>query len=837
MKNIGKADSNREKRLLLFFMMFFVLYAVPAFAQKSISSGILVDKNKVCVSGKESGRSVQLFNFDWRFQMGNLEGVQAVGYDDSNWRILDLPHDFQIEMPWSQKASGGRGFKEMGEGWYRKTFQANSDWKGKKVLLDFEGVVTFGDVWFNGKKVAEMDYGYLGCEADITKYVNYNGENVVAVYTSTGEKDGQRWYTGGGLFRDVHLVIKDTVSIARHGIFITTPKVSEQKAEVNVQVELEGISNKQLDVEIDVVIFSPNGEQVAESRIFAPKGRKTKTVEIPLPVIAVAAPLLWSCETPHLYTAEVCVKHGGKIVDRVIETFGIRTIEFSPKFGLHVNGEKVFLKGVAGHHDLGALGAAVYDKAVERFFKQLKAFGVNSIRLTCNPYSESFMDMADKYGILIIDELCDKWCGGRYWPGKTSFFESFHTIIPEWIKRDRNHPSVLLWSLGNELQMREELAGFPTGDWGVTTYKILDILVKRYDPTRKTTVAMFPSRADGINKHDPGFKTNYNAPELSLVTDIASYNYQYHVYPEYLKRHPELIIYQSEAGSIELSNAYFSMDYDRMVGLAYWGAVEYWGETSGWPRKGWTYSYFNHALNPYPQAYVMKSLFCDEPLVHIGVVDNEREAMELNDIIVGREPVSSHWNRTPGSNLNLFTYTNAEEVELIVNGKSLGVKKNGAAGDKNRNMILWKDVPYGKGGKVVAIARSQGNEVARHHLETTGKAIALKMEAEGGDWLADGMDIQYVRLYAVDNKGRVVPTFNGEVVFDVSGAARLIAVDNGDHSTDKIFCEGGNITMFNGFAMAILRSDKYPGDVKVKATSEELKGSELKLSTAINKSE
>ena len=778
----------------------------------------------------EQVRLSRLFNFGWKFQTGDLKDAYSLNYDDSNWRVLDLPHDFQIEQPWNQGAGGARGFKAMGTGWYRKAFKAEPEWKGKRVLLDFEGIMLVGDVWVNGQKVGSTDYGYLGFETDITKLLRYDADNIVAVSASTGNKGGSRWYTGGGLFRDVHLLVKDSVSIARHGVFISTPKITEQSADVNVQVELEGIRGKQLDIEINARIFSPKGELVTETKGMAPKKNKLATVEVPLPIVTVSNPQLWSCETPNLYKAEITLLHKGKVIDNVTETFGIRTLEYSPEFGFKLNGKKLFLKGIANHHDLGAVGAAAFDRAIERQFELLKKFGYNHVRTSHNPYSKSFLELADKHGILIVDELIDKWSDKSYWGGRVPFTQLWYKMIPEWIKRDRNHPSVIMWSIGNELQMREDLAGFPTGDWGVTTYRIFDVLVKRYDSTRKTTVAMYPSRAGAISRKESDFNKKILPPELSTVTEVASFNYQYVDYAKYLEACSGLIVYQSEATSSELTAPFFGMDRDKMVGLAYWGAIEYWGESNGWPKKGWNYSFFNHALEPYPQAYLIKSAFSDEPLVHIGVVDSKKESIEWNDVIVGRMPLSSHWNRAEGSKQNLFTYTNADEVELLVNGKSLGIQKNKRDDIQSRNMIYWQNIPYGKGGNILAIARNNGKEVARHLLETTGKAKALKIELENADWKADGMDLQYVKVYAVDGKGRVVPAAEGEVTFEVSGEARLIAVDNGDHMTDELF-SGNHKKLHQGFVMAILRSSQTGGDVKVKASLKGLKSAEKKMMT------
>ena len=535
----------------------------------------------VLVFAQEQPRVSQLFNFDWKFRAGDLKEAQLVTYDDDDWRVLDLPHDFQIEQTWDESAGGARGFKAMGTGWYRKHFKANPAWKGKRVLLDFEGIMLVGDVWVNGRKVGSTDYGYLGFETDITDLLKYDEDNVVAVWASTGKKDGSRWYTGGGLFRDVHLVIKNPIAIARHGVFVSTPKITEQRAEVSVQVELEGIRNKSLDIEINARILAPDGKTVADTKGKAPQKSKLQTVEVSLPIVTVDSPGLWSCETPNLYTAEVSLVQDGKVIDCVTETFGIRTLEFSPDFGFKLNGKKLFLKGISNHHDLGAVGVAAFDRAIERQFQLMKRFGYNHIRSSHNPYSESFLKLADKYGILVVDELIDKWSDNSYWGGRVPFTQLWYQMIPEWIKRDRNHPSVILWSLGNELQMREDLAGFPTGDWGVTTYRIFDVLVKRYDKTRKTTVAMFPARAGAIGKNEPEFNTKVYPPELATVTEVSSFNYRYLNYAQYLEKCPHMTVYQSEATTNELAAPFFGMDHDKMVGLAYWGAIEYWGESNG----------------------------------------------------------------------------------------------------------------------------------------------------------------------------------------------------------------------------------------------------------------
>ena len=788
------------KRILLLTLMG-ILFAVTVFA--------------------EGERKSLSFNFGWKFKLGETVGAEKADFDDKDWRSLDLPHDFQIEMPWNDKASRSRGFKDMATGWYRKTFDADPAWRNHRVILDFEGIMLHGDAWLNGKKIGGTDYGYLGFEADVTKLLKYDGKNVLAVHCSTGENKNSRWYTGGGLYRDIHLVLKDSVAIARHGVFIQTPKVSEQEASVAIQVEVEGIRNKKYDLVVEARIFGPDGQRVGESRIDAPKDNKQPTVEVLLPTIKVEYPQLWWCERPDLYKAEISLILNGRVADRLTERFGIRSVEFSKEFGFKLNGRKIFLQGAADHHDLGAVGAAAYETGISRMMDRLKEFGFNHIRTSHNPYSEAFLRLADEKGILIVDELYDKWSNTLAWAGRRPWTEMWWENLMEWVKRDRNHPSVIMWSLGNELQFQEERCGFPTRDWGITTYDIMNTLVKRLDPTRKTTVAMYPARAGGIVKHSDEYRIEENIvpPELAQHTEVASFNYCWEDYGKYMEKAPDMILYQSEATTNELSAPFFGMDRERMVGLAYWGAIEYWGESNIWPKKGWDYSFFRHSLEPNSQAYLVKTIFKpEEPQVHIGIA-GKVDTLWWNDIVVGQTRVSSHWNREIGKKYTVYTYTNGDEVELFVNNKSIGIKKND---DKKKpNVITWKDVSY-EPGTIHAVARKNGRVVAEHSLETADKAVRLIMEIENIGWKADGMDLQYVKVRAVDKKGRVVPTNDYVVSFDVEGPARIIATDNGDHSSDDLF-SGKEKRLYEGFAMAIVRAGCKPGKVRLTATCDGLK--------------
>ena len=768
----------------------------------------------------------QLFNFDWKFQAGaaSEKEVTSTQFDDAAWRTLDLPHDFQFEQPWVEQAGGARAFKEPGEGWYRKTFRADTLWKGKEVLLDFGGIMYYGDVYVNGHKVASTEYGYIGFEANIGRYLKYDQPNVVAVYAHTGPSKGSRWYTGGGLFRDVYLKVQNPTHIARHGVFITTPEVSASEAKVQVQVEVCGWRNK--NAKLHCTLYAPDGKEVSSFDGEMPDHTIASVVEVNMPLQTLANPALWDLDNPQLYQADVLLYSNDVLVDSLREIFGIRSLEFSKDFGFKLNGKRVFLQGASNHHDLGALGAAAFDKGIERMMRQLKSYGYNCIRCSHNPYSESFTRIADRVGLLIVDELIDKWSDKDYWGGRQPFMHLWPTLIPEWVKRDRNSPSVILWSLGNELQTRSDWSGYATNDWGITTYRIFREMLRRYDDTRLTTVAMFPARA-GAQRGTPDFATYRVPPELAQVTEVSSFNYQSDCYNDYLKHAPWMILFQSEAQTEWLLRCLWNMP-EKSVGLAYWGAIEYWGESNG-------YAYFRHTLEPYPQAYLIRTAFAKKtPSVFIGVQDGKGETVSWNDVKVGRQNLTTNWNFPAGSKIGLYTFTNAEEVELVYNGKSLGTQKNPENREK-RNMIFWKDIDYQQGGTLVAIAKNGGKEVARHQIATTGKAVKLvieqeKLGPEGAqftlpDWKADGMDLQYLTVRAVDSKGRTVVADTSNIAISLEGPASLVSLDNGDHYTDELFTSDiVSKRLYNGTLQVILRSRRNtPGTVKVRAGSTDSK--------------
>ena len=783
----------------------------------------------LAIQTSAEGRKVESFNYGWRFMLENVAGAEQPQFDDSQWRTVNVPHDFQIEQPWvapdaSEKADNSdpganirsrlssRGFKEMGIGWYRKTFTPDASWKGKRVVFDFEGIMYVGDVYLNGKLVGGTDYGYVGFEIDVTNLLKYEQPNVLAVKADTREPMNSRWYTGGGLFRDVDVVITDAkYYLMRHPLYITTPQVSEQEATVSVQIEVA--CRDRHAVKAEVVITDAEGNEVA--RQTEELKRRQPTYEYQLKDIKLQNPKLWDCENPHLYTATVSlIRPNGEVADQVSERFGVRTVEFSPAFGMKLNGKKVLLKGIANHHSLGALGAAAYPRAIEKRIQLLKEFGVNHIRTSHNPYSEDFMDLCDEYGILVVDELYDKWLD-QYCGGRAPWALLWQKDIPEWIKRDRNHPSVVFWSLGNELQTYWHL---PHADWGVTPYRMQRELLKRYDDTRLITVAMHPR-----GRH---MDTDSLPAPLVHETDIASYNYRYMYFPGDSKNFPHMKFYQSEANTSNMGPNFFEMDLEKVIGLAYWGQIDYLGESGGWPAKGWAQGVFDISLQPKPIAYFLKSFFSDEPSVHIGIVESEEDRM-WNGVQTGVARMNDHWNHKADEELSLITFTNGDEVELVMNGKSLGKKQNTDGRDRNR--IRWNKVKYAP-GYLEAIAYKNGKVIARHRIETTGKVKKLVVEPDNSNWKADGMDLQHLRVYAVDSKGRRVPDVNSHLRFRVEGDASIVAVDNGNIVSHELHAVPER-DLYHGSALVILRAGQTPGDITLITECDDFKTVKTKLQT------
>ena len=787
----------------------------------------------------------------WQFHRGDVSDVNMLKNLQANDEVVNLPHDFLIGQDWvapdaSERPDNSdagsnvrsrlspRGFKEMGIGWYRYELTPKAEWKGKRILLDFQGIMLVGDVYLNGKRIGGTDYGYLGFDVDVSKLLKFGEVNEIAVKADTRNPNNSRWFTGAGLYRDVNIIVTDKdLFFPRHPLFIRTVNNQEVKIRANIFNQQKKVKAPGTFIPVEVRILDAEGHVVAQQKTDVDFNAKWRDREYELPAIKIENAKLWSCDTPYLYTAEVTLyDNEGKVADQIREPFGVRTIEMNPQHGLLVNGKKVLLQGFANHHTLGALGAAAYPRAIEKRLKMMKEFGFNHVRTSHNPYSEDFLRLCDRLGILVVDELYDKWLA-QYAGGRVDWESLWQKDIPEWVKRDRNHPSVVLWSLGNELQQYSNL---PFNDWGVTAYELQKQLLHRYDDTRLTTVVMHPRYRN--------LDTDSIPADLAVATEVNSYNYRYMYFPGDMKRYPEKTFYQSEASTAAMGPNFYEMDRDKVLGLAYWGAIDYLGESMGWPVKGWNQGVFDLSLQPKPDAYFVKSMFSDEPTVHIGIIEKAGGNVQWNGINVSAGKLSENWNREEGEKVSLYTYTNGDEVELFLNAKSLGVKKN-SDDPKLRARIKWDGIAYAP-GTLLAVARKNGKVVARHQIETTGEAVALKMVPDAETWHADGQDLMHVRVYAVDKKGRRVMDLKdknafSKLTFTVKGDADIVAVDNGNINSDELHVGKKQLNktaeraLYQGSALVILRAGIQPSKVELTVACENAVSGHQSVASGVQK--
>lgn len=748
--------------------------------------------------------------------------------DDTTGHTVNLPHDFLISQPWVPPGAdenvdlsdasanrrsrlSARAFKEPTTGTYYYRFTPDEALRGRRVLVDFEGIMLVGDVWLNGEHIGKTDYGYLGFESDITGKLKFGTENELKVVALTGKPNHSRWYTGGGLYRPVSLTVTDpTLYFSRHGLWATTEAVTASTGRISPSVEIES-RGKDDKVMIDLELTDPQGRTVMTRTDTLAVNRRWRHREYKLKDIELAEAQLWDVDHPSLYTLSATLRNAsGDTTDRLTIKTGFRTVEFSPEFGMKLNGKKVLLKGIANHHTLGALGAAAYPRAIVKRLELLKQFGVNHVRTSHNPYSTDFLNACDSLGILVVDELYDKWLKD-FSGGRADWSVQWQTDLPEWVRRDRSHPSVVMWSFGNELQGYNNL---PYNDWGVTSYRLLKQLMERYDTTRPCTVAMHPRYRS--------LDTDSLPAPLVLETDIASYNYRYMYFPGDRRRFPNLIFYQSEANRSGMGPNFFEPDPDSTVGLAYWGLIDYLGESAGWPAKGWTQGVLDISLKPKPDAWLLKSLFADEPVVHIAITDKAGESYIWNDELMNAPALVDHFNFLPGDTVAATVYTNADEVELFHNGRYLGRIANPVDDAKSRNQLKFTPFPYRK-GSLKAVAYKDGKRVGEHEILTAGKPVRIKAEADNQAWKADGTDLQHVRLHVVDPKGVTVPTVNEPIKVTVSGNAEIVAIDNGDIYSDELHSpvtsQSASRKARRGELLVILRSTTEPGDVTLTATT------------------
>ena len=788
-------------------------------------------------SNKEAPRQKMLFDFDWRFHRGDVENGQNPQFNDADWRLVDLPHDWSIEdlprksSPFDSTAIGGidAGYLAGGTGWYRKTFEMPKQFRNKKLALHFGGVYMNADVWLNGVHLGNHPYGYTAFEFDITDKVKIGEPNVVAVQVKN-EGRNSRWYSGSGIYRHVWLKVTDPVHFKTWGVAVTSTEVSVEKATVNIQSQIENETAAAKTVTAVIHILDDEGSQVAvtQQSIEISANKETKTAQS----VTIQNPKLWSTEQPYLYTVVVEIQNeNGKLLDVIKEPFGIRTIEFSVDKGFLLNGKPTLLKGGCMHHGNGPLGAAAYDRAEERRAELMKASGFNAIRCAHNPPSEAFLDACDRLGILVIDEAFDMWREPKNPQDYSNYFDEWwQKDVAAMVLRDRNHPSVIMWSIGNEIPER----GRPEG---MKTAKMLVGFVKSLDNTRPVTSAV---NGLGPDK-DPFFAT----------LDISGYNYSFggdhgqkSIFEKDHERVPNRIMYCSESYPLEAYGTWMdAVKYPYVLGDFVWTGFDYLGEASigwrGYPHDENFYPW-NHAFcgdidicgYKRPQSYYRNvlwgvgqqlSIFVKPPQPSFPVKKNRASWSKWHWL---DQVAEWNWRGYENQRLEVNVYSGYETVELFLNGKSLGKKATNAA---NQFIANW-EVPY-QPGELKAVGYKGGQEKATQTLKTAEKPVQIKLTADRQELKASGQDLCYVTVELLDKNGVRNPKSDNRVNFEVQGPGEIIATGSSNPMSVESF-QQPHRKAYKGRCLVILKSGKTSGEIVLKAISEGLPDSQIAVNVA-----
>ncbi|MDE3167173.1 MAG: DUF4982 domain-containing protein [Acidobacteriota bacterium] len=788
---------------------------------------------------------------DWRFFKGEAPGAEAPAFDDSSWRALNLPHDWVIEGAFDPKFNPHTGGLQIyGTGWYRKHFVIPASARGKQFVLQIDGAMNNATVWLNGTQVGARPYGYESWAMNLTPQMKPGEENVLAVRL-TPEDHSSRWYPGAGIYRNVWLIVTGSERVAQWGTYVTTPAVTDSKATVSILTTVENRGTHAAKIALETAIVDATGKRAgtASNEIDLPAG-DSKTVETR---IDVANPRRWDMDSPYLYRAVSTVRSGGEVSDRYETPFGIRTIEFSRDKGFVLNGKPRRFQGVCMHHDLGALGAAVNRRALERQLEILKSMGVNAIRTSHNPPAPELLELTDRMGMVVMDEAFDMWAVPKVVNGLSKFWKEWSdTDLREFVRRDRNHPSVVMWSIGNEIPEQ----GRPEG--GKIAQHLTDICHQE-DPTRPTTSA--------FNNPDGAIKNH-----LAEAVDIPGFNYKPTQYERYLREHPEWkAVVATETSSTVSSRGVYHLPIEKyekhpshqltsydvivpfwatlpdvefdgqeknpaMMGEFVWTGFDYLGEptpyfgggratdnSADWPARSSYFGIVDLAGFPKDRFYLYQSVWTKKPMVHI----------------------LPHWNWAgmEGKPIPVMAYTNADEVELFLNGVSQGRKKRfgepvelpvgpGRNGDRkflSKYRLMWQ-VPY-TAGTLKAVAYQSGKAVASQEIKTAGAPARVAIAADRAAIAGDGDDLSFLTVRIEDKDGNLCPMADNLVSFKIDGPATIAAVDNGNAATTESF-QADHRKAFSGMALLILRGQKdKPGRVRVTAASEGLKAGEAVVTT------
>ncbi len=771
-------------------------------------------------------RQIINFNAGWKFYLGDTFAT-AKDFNDTKWRSLQLPHDWSIEGNFSNEhpTTTQGGALPAGIGWYRKTFTLPAGNNNKNISIEFDGVYCNSEVWINGHYLGAWPYGYTSFSYNLTPYIlPAPQKNTIAVRVDNSRQPNSRWYSGSGIYRNVRLVITNTIAVKKWGQFISTPAVTEKQATLRLQTVINNTTDNAANVKLITRIFDAAGKQlVIKVKTGAGIVKINKGETEQLQELELDNPQLWSVKRPYLYKAITQLWANGKITDEISENFGIRYFNFDKDKGFFLNGEPLKILGVCNHHDLGALGAAVNERAIERQLEILKKMGVNAIRTAHNPPAPELLTLCDKMGFLVMDEAFDMWAKKKNKYDYFSYFNDWHRKdLEAMVLRDRNHPSVFMWSIGNEI--REQF-----DSTGISFTRELVNIVKNIDPTRPVTA--------GLSEWNPEKNFMYKAGAL----DVVGLNYHHEVYEDFQKHYPGQIFLGSENMSafatrghygfpsdsnyfwpaaspqkiVEKGNADYTVSaYDQvsaywgsthettwkiikkhafLSGLFVWSGFDFIGEPIPypWPARSSYYGIIDLAGFPKDVYYMYQSEWTTTPVLHIF----------------------PHWNWQPGQLIDVWAYyNNADEVELFLNGKSLGVKNK-----QNDDLhVMWR-VPFAK-GTLKAITRKSGKKILEKEIHTAGVPAKILLSADRTRIKADGKDLSFITAAIVDASNNIVPTANNELRWEVRGTGRLTATDNG-YQADTVGFKSPVRKSWKGLSLGIIQALQKKGNISVSVTS------------------
>lgn len=804
---------NRQNTNVIFIRFFILIALSPLF-------GLAQNTDE------EQQRITTLFDYDWRFHRGGAQGAEMPSFKDADWRKVDLPHDWSIEnipgtsSPFDPDAAGqvSTGFTVGGTGWYRKRFTIPAEQKDKRIYIHFDGVYMNADVWLNGIHLGNHPYGYTSFWFDITAHLKKGEENVLAVQVKN-EGQNSRWYSGSGIYRHIWLKTVEPVHIAQWGSYITTPNVSASSAQVDIKTKVRNTTGKVATVTLVTKFLNAKGLETARVQS-QQKIEQGATTEIDQQV-EIKSPERWFVESPTLYTAVSEVLVDNKVVDQTQTKFGIRTISFDPQNGFQLNGNPVELKGGCVHHDNGPLGARAYDRAEERRVELLKASGYNAIRCSHNPPSPVFLDACDRLGMLVIDEAFDMWINPNNPHDYHLYFDKWwQRDVESMLFRDRNHPSIIMWSIGNEIK------GMETPEV-VEVANMLASHICKVEPTRPVTAAV-----NGVNeKKDPFF----------WALDIAGYNYARNHYVNDHQRKPERIMYCSESYPLEAYEYWMdAKNSSWVIGDFVWTAFDYIGESSiGWrgymQKKDfypWTLAFcgdIDICGWKRPQSYYRDVLWKDTKDVSIFVKppqpsfppNPEREYWSLwhwYDVVA-----DWNWNGHENKPLEVNVYSSCESVEVFINGKSLGKKPTNHS---NKFIATW-NVPY-QPGELKAIGYVGRKKIYTTELRSAGTPSQIKLTADNTVLEADGQSLSYVTVELLDENGIRNPKAENLIKFEITGPGKVVAVANSNPMSTESF-QIMERKVWQGKCLVIIKSEREEGEVKLKAVAEGMQGSEVMM--------